>query len=500
MLGLSFEIHGAFCYCAPVKTDACAENPHGAEMDRTVLCKDRLLAAVIFCSLSAFIAMYLLLGLFAHPAADDYWFANKVINQGFLQSQVSWYTEWTGRYSSTAFISSYLAVFGLIEYFWVVPVLLLLATLASFSALFLSLPASRVKPFEAVSAGLILAALYISGVPSTSETFYWLAGGITYQLGNSLYLLLLVALNKLYYGSANTRKRAFLLASPLVLVIAGMNETVMLLQSLTIMLALCLAFKKPQQRHLFLSLLILSLLGAAVVITAPGNAIRSANFPLAGDLLFSVENSIIQAGTQVLSWSKAATLWLATLIWLPVASARMRASGAGSLGARRSVTAVFIWLSLLAAMYFPAFWSMGAPPPTRTLSTTYTVFIVGWFMTLTLIAASIPSGAAAFPAGAIRFVALALGGMLFATGNGTVARSDFAVAPTYSKQLKERYLLFAASKGAARSDIKVPALEYHPETIAIRFGDIGADREDWKNRNCADYFNLKSVSTVWKKQ
>jgi hypothetical protein len=370
--------------------------------------------------------------------------------------------------------------------------------LSSFSYLFLSLPSARLTLFEAICAGLITTALFLSGVPSPAETFYWLAGGTTYQLANCLYLVLLSVLTRMELGSTEIGKRTLWFTSALVLILAGLNETVMLLQSITIMLAFLLAFmRKSRHCRLLLWLLALSLVGAAAVIAAPGNAVRSVNFPLAHDFVFSLKDSILHAGVQFLYWSTSLPLWLATVIWFPFASKAVKPSGAPGLRTRCTVTAVFVWLSLLAAMYFPAFWSMGAAPPTRTLSTVYTVFVVGWFMTVTLIAASMPLGERAFTLPRLRFAAVALAGLLFATGNGATACNDLATAPGYSKQLKERYLMLGRT-GTKLSDIKVPALHEHPDTIAIHFGDISADKDDWKNRNYAEYFKLKSVATAWK--
>lgn len=461
----------------------------------TVPGKDKILGLAIVLSLSAYICLYLVLAFYAHPSADDYAFANKLINEGFLNSQVSWYLTWTGRYASTWLITAYLALFNIVASFWFLPLSLILATCASFVVLFLSLPKGLISPRQAVCSGLGLTALYLSGLPSTSEIIYWLAGAITYQIGNSLYLLLLAALVMLYRDDTYATGSPFWAASFLVLVNAGMNETVMFLQSLTLALTVLYAFgKNLRQRYLLLALLILSMAGAAVVIVAPGNAVRSTYFPLAHDFVFSIHNSVLTAARTFVRWSASGPLWLATLIWFPLASVAVRNFTAAKPQLRAIAAAALAWLSLLTLMYFPAFWSMGSPPPVRTLSICYLLFVTGWFVTVSLLAARFRLRDGTFSVAYFRFVSMVFAGSLFATGNGAIAVTDLSIAPGYSAQLNERYELLTGGKTGPSSDILVPVLKEFPATI--HFTDISSDREEWKNVAYAEFFHLRSIATT----
>lgn len=48
---------------------------------------------------------FVLLSFFNHPSRDDFCYANKVLEQGFWNSQINWYNNWTGRYFSTGILS-----------------------------------------------------------------------------------------------------------------------------------------------------------------------------------------------------------------------------------------------------------------------------------------------------------------------------------------------------------------------------------------------------------
>lgn len=455
---------------------------------------DRIATWVILVSTLAYISVYLCLSFYAHPAADDFNFANKVIEEGFLNSQYSTYLTWSGRYTSTAIISGFIATFDLLRGFWLLPLFMLVTTGASFIALAHSIWKESKPTLSILCYGLSLTALYLSGVPSTSEAIYWLAGGISYQLGNSLYVLLLAALIKLHRGEGTARLTVA--TGLLVLVIAGLNETIMLLQSMTLAaMATCAFARKTPQRYRLLILTLTSLIGAAIVAAAPGNAVRSSYYPAAHDIAFSVKESILWARIRFLSWGKSPVLWLATLLW--VAATASQVPHAASRARFKSTASVaLLWLALLTALFFPAFWSMGSPPPNRTLSINYMLFLIGWFLMVSLGTSLLPLKGFTFSKSYLRFIAAVFAISLFTTGNGTRALQDLEIAPEYSKQLNERYKTIELHRGQA-VELKVPVLSQNPGTIFS--ADITTQKDDWKNVSYAMYFHLRAIATTYKK-
>lgn len=455
---------------------------------------NKILTWIILISTAAYIGVYLCLSFYAHPAADDFNFANKLIQEGFLNSQHSTYLTWSGRYTSTALISGFIAAFDLLHGFWLLPLFLIVTTGASFVALAHSIWKESKPTLTILCYGLSLTALYLSGLPSMSETIYWLAGGITYQLGNSLYVLLLAVLIKLHRGEATTRLVAA--AGLLVLVIAGLNETIMLLQTMSLAVMATYAFaRKTPQRQRLLMLTLTSLVGAAIVAVAPGNAVRSSYFPAAHDIVFSIKESVRWGAIRFVLWGMSPVLWPATLLWVaatasnvPSAAFRPRFANAGC--------AALLWLSMLAAMFFPAFWSMGSAPPHRTLSINYMLFLVGWFLMVSLGTSLLPVKKLTFSKSFLCFIAAIFALCLFTTGNGGRALKDLAIAPEYSKQLNERYKRIELHGGQA-VELKVPVLSQYPGTIFST--DISTQKDDWKNVSYAQYFRLQAIATTYKK-
>ncbi|GFO64350.1 DUF6056 family protein [Geomonas paludis] len=453
---------------------------------------NRLTVWIMLLSTAAYICVYIILGFYAHPSADDFSFANKVVKEGFIGSQRSWYLAWCGRYASTAVISAFLALFTIPESIWLLPLFLIVTTCVSFVVLMLTIWESR-QGLRVLCGGLLLTALYFSGLPSTSENMYWLAGGITYQLGNALYVLLLAALVRLHRCDKANCMKLTVATGVLVAMIAGMNETVMLLQAVTLIASLLIFFAgKSHHRYHVLVLTLISIMGAAIVAAAPGNAVRSSYFPMAHDILFSLRESARSAASSFLSWGKAPRLWLATVLWIAGTASVPRRTGL-RVPAIAPVSAGVLWISATTATFFPAFWSMGCPPPDRTLSICYLLFVLGWFATVTLIAYWLPLDKADLPRGGFHFIAALFAAYLFTTGNGAKALGDLAIAPGYSKQLNERYRTMRMFRGQ-NAELEVPVLSHYPRTIHI--ADIEPKKEDWKNIEYASYFHLKSIATT----
>lgn len=452
---------------------------------------DRITLWMLFLALVPYLCIYLVLGWYAQPSADDFCFAGKLSGKGFLGSQLWWYLHWSGRYASTAIITSFIQAIDFIDRFWLVPALLITTACGSFIVLVLTLGRGGLTRAQGMCGGLLLTSLYLSGLPNTAEVVFWLAGGATYQLGNTLYLSLL-ALLSLCIAKETATRMTWLLAGLVVVISAGTNETMMLLQSATLLLCVAAAYalKSPQSRRLS-ALLALSLACAGLVMAAPGNAVRTGHFPLSHNLVFSVERSVNWAGLNVLSWSRSSTLWLSTVLWFSAVASLARRRQGFRPGVMTIAAAAASWLGLVTLTYFPAFWSMGGGPPPRTQSVSYLTFLLGWFGIVSLFAyASRREGG--FTPSFVRFIVAVLALSLFTTGNGRGARRDLELAPQYSAQLEKRRDMLAQVRGAG--EVRVPMLVDVPWTIHVT--DITTDKENWINEAYATFFHLKSIVTV----
>lgn len=86
----------------------------------------------VFVTCSSFLAIFIFLycGLFAVPSADDYAYANLVVDHDFWRAQLDSYIGWSGRYTATLLIT-WFGKFYLQQY-WLVPWLTLFLLFFSF--------------------------------------------------------------------------------------------------------------------------------------------------------------------------------------------------------------------------------------------------------------------------------------------------------------------------------------------------------------------------------
>ena len=451
---------------------------------------------LFICSgLVGYVLVYVMLGFCCQPSADDFDFAVKVINYGFVDSQYSWYSTWTGRYSSTAIISAFVLFFDILTQYWLVPSVLMLLTYASFYLFIYNVGVGIISKKQSAFLSLTLFALYLSGVPSPAQTFYWLSGAITYQLGNICLLVLLSILAK-YLATQRfvTSYKIIAVCCTFVTVISGFNETIMLLQSFILAGISFLAFQvRHPKRFILLLILIISFIGFTIVVISPGNSLRSQYFPLAHNFSRSIYQALVFSIKDIVLWSKSFPLWAATIIVIPFASEKVIHSGLSQYFTKQSKFLIIpcIWFFMIYIVNFPAFWSMGQAPPTRTLSIAYIIFIFGWFPCLTALYLSFNKEPVRCSPALSKVLSILFLCSLFLVNNGAIAISDINTAIRYRGELKFRYKLIENVNFKNDQIINVPLLSEIPETIY--FEDISGDKNDWKNISYAEYFGVKGI-------
>ena len=76
-------------------------------------------------------ALYIALGQYAYPSADDFCMATGVRDVGFFQHLWNHYFEWSGRYTSNAMYALYPLIFGLFDGYPLIAGLLILCLLGA---------------------------------------------------------------------------------------------------------------------------------------------------------------------------------------------------------------------------------------------------------------------------------------------------------------------------------------------------------------------------------
>lgn len=228
----------------------------------------------------------IILGFYAHPVGDDYFYgfaAAKAFRESgnifhalseAAKGTMAEYFRWQGTYS--AMFLMYLPPFVFSDFMYKLYPLILLSCL-TFGIFYMLKPAITVNLNGSLSSWIIVSSLltitFIEQVPLCGETFYWYNG--------SMYYTGFLALTFIFFGVIlrflNDRKLsrlAFLI--PCALILAGGNYA-SLLPSILIICAFMVRFSIKKDKKIITGLaitLVFLLSGFIVSVIAPGNALR----------------------------------------------------------------------------------------------------------------------------------------------------------------------------------------------------------------------------------
>lgn len=435
--------------------------------------------------------------------------ASGVAERGLIAQLWAHYFEWSGRYSSNALYAIYPLILGLFDGYQYIPGLLLLALF--FATAFLLSSIFRIRWYNRtiLLASLCFVSIYPVGMTSPASSLFWLAGAMTYQSANILFLViagLMLRLADRQARSAGYSVPLFVLLLLMTFAI-GTNETSMLaLTGLALFGVLVRrhagwALLKP-----WLPIVFVALVCFAVVYFSPGNVIRAADFPLRHDLSRSLQGSMTMGLKILWLWISSPAL-IASSLMLPFAVLLLAALSARRFSVSKKMIAVLLSFTFImpVLLQFPAWWSMGGWPPPRTVDAIYFLFLLSWYLTLGVITLYYlergkgkcllpphhPSSAVALLLLAGLFTAAVLGSQAY-----RLARTDlFQLARPYHEYLNARYQQIEQAKAAGQYYLAVADYRQAlPRTIF--FNDIMQNPDDWRNVCYADYFGLKKIKRV----
>lgn len=452
---------------------------------------------ITFSLLFAAIAIFVTLSFFNHPAFDDYYFTVKTKTEGFWAAQINWYFEWTGRYFSTAVLSLNPIVFDFFLGYKLIPIVLIGLLLSSFFLLIKELmPGLNLTTYFLLTFSILF--LYLYQMPSVSQGFYWLAGSITYQLGNILFILFFYFLIRLYHSKGSFRMN-IIIAIVLLIATIGSNETIMLLTDalLGIIFLIDLILYKNLRKWLII-LLITGITTSLIVFLCPGNVARIASesaeytSPHLKDLSFSIKASIFSIISFSWSWLRSGQVALFTLLFIPLAFRAKRNNPSAKIFSPPILISLLIYFLLLFLSFFPIHWTTGSEiAAARPVNISYLFFLSGWFYNILLIVYKFKKNhfSLSYPL----FLALISGiviNTIFTKNNISIASHNLisGTAYEYNEQQKARYLsIFQCRNGLC----EVPALTRLPKTIF--FSEISYDEKDWWNQIFAKYFKRDQI-------
>ena len=343
-------------------------------------------------ALSITVLPYFIFAFFSVPTGDDYAFASDSLEQGILEFIKHRYLTWNGRYSSDFLISVYNVIghqfhqYFLIKFFALIPLSLL--TLYGISGyIFIKLLTGCKDFILNLSYSLTVLVAIILNTRLTS-TVFWLAGGFAYGMANSLLIILFTFIVYTTYMYKEENKNFFLfpLAIFLIVFTNGLSETIMIsCTSLIISFAVLNIMFQPcgfNKEFVIKNLTYLgfALISAMIVILAPGNNTRMDKIDAApsnsGSLLYSTVQSFWSTRSYLFDWINP--LWICFFV-LIIMIIHQVPQDKKSVFINNSKIFFILITSLFIALYmsfFVTWYSLGHASPPRSVSTSYTIFML----------------------------------------------------------------------------------------------------------------------------
>ncbi|MBN2031172.1 hypothetical protein JW824_13140 [bacterium] len=326
------------------------------------------------------ILVFLLLAFFSQPAADDYGQIQRIQSTSFWNAQAVLYNHINGRFFYMFAFSIYTMIFGLSNY-WIFTWLIYGSLFLSICLLISTSGSGLLHRRTLIWSSLTFLLIYVGRVILLSEAFYWLAGAMTYQLGNILFILFIAMLYLLFRASSPYKRLIYTTIGGLLGSFTVATNEIFLVPVFAglILCMLSLVINKNPSFFYVLSIFLLSCISAYFVITAPGTHIRSLNFPNRHQIGFSLSSSFIYAFRFFRQWAFDPIVLSSTLLFLPSASQFTNQIKISKKGKKILPFLPVAWLFIFTFSFFPAFWALGNAPPDRTLNSIFLFFLLGWY-------------------------------------------------------------------------------------------------------------------------
>lgn len=247
-------------------------------------------AIVSVLGLSSTLLAHAYVGSFGRPLSDDYCMASIFRSHGFLGAQRVWYEQWSGRFSYVM-VTDLANLIGpkIIPF---LPATVLSSWLAALTWAIFSAVGDSFRIGRTVLS-LLLAETIIVGTLATTaslyQSLYWQTGVITYVMPLVFGTTYFGLLGRIAMTGQTPGRGLALLGGTLTFVAAGFSESFAVLQLVGLILALFLSVAlRPQgllskECQVFLLIgLIGAILGAALLVIAPGNDARMAEASAVG--------------------------------------------------------------------------------------------------------------------------------------------------------------------------------------------------------------------------
>ncbi len=442
---------------------------------------------------------FLILSAYVHPSWDDFDYSEMAVKYGFFHSQYLWYETWSGRYFSTAVLSSINPlVFRSISGYKIITLIFILLFIYSVYYLITNIALDKISRKQKLICTLSFCYLFFYGMPTVNLGLFWLASAVIYQFANIM-MTILAALFIKFLLIENEKISFSLIASICILIFAveGSNEVSMLVT--TIFFLIYFIGDSVTTRKINKYLLIFAAVAAVsccLVYFAPGNNYRLTKSPESHQLIFSLKNSASDLFKFILYRIYNLPLLIFTVLFISFYYKLISDKKPDEIKIiTNPVYSVSMYLFLLFSGIFVSYWSLGTYTPYRTLNVIYFIFLTGWFaniiITINYLYAKGKIKIRLIPEYAFVILCIAvLISFLKETNSIKTAYRDLfsGKAEKFDAQLNDRYKNIYSNNS---DTVKIDSLKQIPDSFF--YYDIGSDPEGKYNKLQSEYFNKKFI-------
>jgi hypothetical protein len=455
--------------------------------------------AAIGAALTISLATALLAGLDALPNGDDFCRASlqqlpglakpwQPVSSSLAYAVESWQL-WTGRWASMWLESSVLSAVNITRAYPAALLGVWLIVLASFAAIVSALLPRTVGRGGLLLGTLLLFAIFWLNMPEPGEAFFWFTGAVEnvlpVGLGGAAVALLATAHRR-------TRRARFLqqsIAAVASIIVPGLHELFgALLVAVLAMAALLVGRRDRTRAAPWLICLALVVLSETVVMAAPGNALRANALP-STSTVHVIKLTVLQLLHYVPDWCLSGSLLAATLALFAYRPLRAAEWPDEYLKGWRIALVPALTFALPCLMLGAATYALRLPLAGRTIAGLYLVFLLGWFLSVAVLARRLDDRLPSGPP--LNFSLSVLAATLVLQGNTRAAIFDLHdKTGAWHSSMTARYAALHRKVGSAA--VLVPPAAPVPSFIFWR--DIQENPRAFRNICVARYFRVGAVA------
>ncbi|WP_338812968.1 DUF6056 family protein [Bernardetia sp. Wsw4-3y2] len=451
---------------------------------------------------------FFLLTFFARPSADEFPFFTQLSSMSSLEFASSMYKNWSGRYFSVFFVSIFLKLIVYWKGFY--PIFIFLILVANFFSFYwmidkLNFTNSKKEKLLLTSSIFIV---YIYGMPSLAEGFYWFICASGYMLINCFVIFWTGFLLEREYKIDNSKPifRENLLIIFFTFALCGSMEIISsFVVGLIAVVWLTKLINTKKADNFYSFLFLFAFFCFCFSVFAGGNSIRGTHFESLSNPLLILPKLIPNSLNYIFYWFFETPVLVFTLFYLPFAQKIVTRSPFDFILKVNRFWVLLVWIGVIFGSFSIGYVSIGGELPMRINNIVYFLFLTGWFYVVSVFVYfyinenSNPNYSSDFSifknASVFTKLIAPLVIFLFLYKENNPIRAAYADilkgrAYNYAMQLDDRKTLLLNCKS---DTCIVPVIKNPPHIIYEPALDLTTDSNDWKNKSQAVYFGVKAI-------